>query len=203
MTAARKLGEVAGEALADVFGELGRTFELLGDYERADDAYRRASNCRDRSREARTGCVLAVRTSVASTSGNPGQQCECSAQPERTLTASARRPPDYGPSCWPEKPAHVSVRVVSPRRSPAAGLAAEQAERSGEKRALAIALHVRSLSLIMAGRTDAIDFMDGVLELFKELGDDVRVAMTLGNIAVIAVFFEFQWDKSAHFVPRR
>jgi tetratricopeptide (TPR) repeat protein len=77
--------------------------------------------------------------------------------------------------------------------------AARAAELSDEKRALAISLHVRNLSLYKAGRADEGDALDWVLELYEELGDDVRVAMTLGNIATIA-YFTSQWHKAAHYL---
>ena len=198
VTAARKLGEVAGEALADVFGELGRTFELLGDYERADDAYRRASNCE--TDPVRRGQVAYRRSYLRSEYlGKPGAAVRMLRSARKNLdgvgeeAAGLRALLLAGEASARQRQGRITEAIAC------ADLAAEQAERSGEKRALAIALHVRSLSLIMAGRTDAIDFMDGVLELFKELGDDVRVAMTLGNIAVIA-FYESQWDKSAHYL---
>jgi tetratricopeptide (TPR) repeat protein len=77
--------------------------------------------------------------------------------------------------------------------------AALEAKRLDEKRALATALHVRNSSLIKAGRADEADSMDWVLELYQELGDDVRVAMTLGNMATIA-FHASQWDKAANYL---
>ena len=43
VTAARRLGDAPGHELAAVFGDLGRTLELLGEYPRADEAYRQAT----------------------------------------------------------------------------------------------------------------------------------------------------------------
>ena len=40
ITSARRLGDVDADELATVFSDLGRSLELLGEYERADDAYR-------------------------------------------------------------------------------------------------------------------------------------------------------------------
>jgi tetratricopeptide (TPR) repeat protein len=41
--------------------------------------------------------------------------------------------------------------------------------------------------------------MDRVLELYKELGDEVGVTVALGSIATVA-FFTSQWEKAAHYI---
>jgi tetratricopeptide (TPR) repeat protein len=68
-----------------------------------------------------------------------------------------------------------------------------------EKRALALSLHVQNISLAKAGRADEARSLDWSLRLYEELGDDVKVALTLGNIATIA-FFASQWEKAAHYL---
>ncbi len=42
VTSARRLGDVDDDELATVYSDLGRSLELLGEYDRADDAYRNA-----------------------------------------------------------------------------------------------------------------------------------------------------------------
>jgi class 3 adenylate cyclase/tetratricopeptide (TPR) repeat protein len=198
VSAARRLGDVAGEELADVFAELGRAHELLGDYEQADDAYRRATTCE--TDPLRRGQIAYRRSYLRSEYlGKPGAAVRMLRSARKNLDRVGEEAAGLqalllaGEASARQRQGRITEAIAC------AELAAEQAERSGEKQALAIAQHVRSLSFIMAGRTDEIDFMDRVLELFKELGDDVRVAMTLGNIAVIA-FYESQWDKSTHYL---
>ena len=198
--ASRRLDDITDEELAEVFGELAWTLELLGDYDRADDAYRRSSTCE--TDPLRRGHVAYRRSYLRSEYlGKPGAAVRMLRAARSALKGVGAKADGLQALLLAGE---ASARQRQGRITEAIGcaeLAAKQAERSGEKRALAIALHVRSLSFIMAGRTDEIDFMDGVLELFTELGDDVRVAMTLGNIAVVA-FYESQWDKSTEYLTR-
>ncbi len=198
VTASRKLGEVAGEELADVFGELGRTLELLGDYERADDAYRRAAACE--TDPLRRGQMAYRRAYLRSEYlGQPGTAIRLL----RTAQAALDGVGEIGVGLQALLLAEeADARQRQGRLTEAiecAGRAVQKAELSHEKRALAIALHVRNLSLLKSGRWGEADSMDLILELFEDLGDDVRVASTLGNIGMIA-FFSSQWDRAAHYM---
>jgi tetratricopeptide (TPR) repeat protein len=198
VTASRRLGDVASGELAAVLGELGLSLELLGEYERADDAYRRASTSETDSVER--GQVAYRRAHLRSEYlGRPGAAIR--------LLRSARTNLD----CADDDAAGLRALLLAEeayarqrqgRLSEAiecAGRAAEEAERSNQKRALAIALHVRNISFGKGGQLDKADSMDQALELFEELGDEVSVALTLGNIALIA-FYSSQWEKAARYL---
>jgi tetratricopeptide (TPR) repeat protein len=198
VTASRRLGDVTDEELADLFGELGRALELLGDYKRADDAYRRAATRQaDPIQRGHTAYRRAyLRNEYI---GNSGAAIRLLRSARSALDGAGEEAAGLQALLLAEE---ANARQRQGRLSEAiecADRAARQAELSDEKRALAIALYVRNFSLIKAGRTDEADSMDWVLELYKELGDDVRVAMTLGNTAGIA-YFTSQWQKAAHYM---
>jgi class 3 adenylate cyclase/predicted ATPase len=198
LTAARRVGDVSDEELAEVLNELGWALELLGTYERADDAYRRAAACEPDP--LKRGHLAYRRAYLRSEYlGRPGPAIRVL----RTARAALDQVGDEAAGLQTLLLAEeADARQRQGRLSEAiecADRAASQAERLGEKRALAISLHVRAISLLKAGRTDEADSMDWVLELYEELGDEVRVAMTLGIIASIA-YFASEWDKSAHYL---
>ena len=197
VTAARRMGNVSGDELAAVLGRLGWALELLGNYERADDAYRRAAAAepdplkrgRNIYRRAylrseylgKAGAAIRLLHSARAALDGIGEE----AGGLRALLLA-------GEADARQRQGRVSEAIEIADR------AAQEAERSGEKRALAISLHVRNVAFGKAGRGDLADSMDRVLELCEELGDDVRVAMTLGNIAGFALWAA-QWDKAARY----
>jgi class 3 adenylate cyclase/tetratricopeptide (TPR) repeat protein len=197
VTAARRLGNVAGQELAGVLGSLGWALELLGDYERADDAYRRSAAYEpDPMQRGQTAYRRAYLRSEYL--GRPAAAIR--------LLRSARAALDgVGEAAGLQAlllAEEADTRQRQGRLSEAVELAdraAQEAERAGEKRALAISLHVRNISLGKAGRLDEANSMDRALELCEELGDEVRVAMSLFMIAAFA-FNASQWDKAARYM---
>ena len=198
VTAARRLDEVTPGELADVLGELGVSLELLGEYERADDAYRRAAGCQTDS--VQRGQVAYRRAHLRSEYlGRPGAAIRLLRSARSHLGDGDDEAAGLAALLLAEE---AYARQRQGRLSEAiecAGRAAEEAGRSNQKRALAIALHVRNISFGKAGRLDEADSMDQALELFEELGDETSVALTLGNIALIA-FYSSQWEKAARYL---
>jgi class 3 adenylate cyclase/predicted ATPase len=198
VTASRRLGEVTSGELADVLGELGLSLELLGEYERADDAYRRAAACQTDS--VQRGQVAYRRAHLRSEYlGRPGAAIRLLRSARGDLDSADDEAAGLKALLLAEE---AYARQRQGRLSEAiecADRAADEAERSNQKRALAIALHVRNISFGKAGQLDKADSMDQALELFEGLGDEVSVALTLGNIALIA-FYSSQWEKAARYL---
>jgi class 3 adenylate cyclase/predicted ATPase len=199
VAAARRLGDVADADLVGVYAELGRTFEILGEYERADDAYRRAGlaagpDLLERGRIAY--CRAYLRSEYL---GRP------SAALRMLRTARANLRDVDGPAAGLHalllaEEADVRQRQGRTAEAIACGRqAVREAELADDKRALARALQTLGIGLGKAGRTEEVDFMDRVLELYRELGDEVSVTVALNTIATIA-FFASQWEKAAHYV---
>jgi class 3 adenylate cyclase/tetratricopeptide (TPR) repeat protein len=198
VTASRRLGNVSRDELAEVLGELGLALETLGEYERADEAYRRAGT--SHIDPIRRGQIAYRRAYLRSEYlGRPGAAIRLLRAARAGLDNADQESAGLQALLWAEE---ADARQRQGRLSEAiecASRAAEEAERSSQKRALAIALHVRNISFGKAGRLEEADSMDRVLQLFGELGDEVRVAFTLGNIALIA-FYSSDWDKAAHYL---
>ena len=76
-----------------------------------------------------------------------------------------------------------------------------EAERSGEQRALAAAMSVLDSCLVELGRPDEATHMAKALELYEELGDQLYVAITLGNLGGVS-FFESKWEQAADYYVR-
>ena len=199
VTAARRLGQARGDEVAAVYSDLGRTLELLGEYERADDAYRRAgvASEADPLQRAQLTCFRAYLRSEFL--GRPSAAV-------RLLRSARAELDEVGPVGAGLRALllaeEADVRQRQGRLAEAldcANRAAVEAETVDEKRALALSLHVQNISLAKAGRADEASSLDWSLRLYEELGDDVKVALTLGNIATIA-FFASQWEKAAHYL---
>jgi class 3 adenylate cyclase/tetratricopeptide (TPR) repeat protein len=199
VTAARRLEQVLGDEVAAVYSDLGHTLELLGEYERADDAYRRAGVASEADpllRAQLTYCRAYLRSEFL---GRPSAAVR--------LLRSARAELDEAGADGAGLKAlllaeEADVRQRQGRLAEAldcASRAAAEAEMADEKRALALSLHVQNISLAKAGRVDEASSLDWSLRLYQELGDDVKVALTLGNMATIA-FFASQWEKAAHYL---
>jgi tetratricopeptide (TPR) repeat protein len=82
-----------------------------------------------------------------------------------------------------------------------ANRAVQEAEQAGDQRALALALDVLNSVLLLTGRLDEAIHRERVLKIYEELGDEVRVSITLNNLAAVA-FFGSRWDQSAELLAR-
>jgi class 3 adenylate cyclase/predicted ATPase len=199
VVAARRLGDVADADFAGVYGDLGHTLEILGEYERADDAYRHAGLAAGADPVER-GRIAYCRAYLRS---------EYLGRPSAALRMLRAARADLHDVDGPAAGLHAlllaeeaDVRQRQGRTAEAIACgrqAVREAELADDKRALARALQTLGIGLGKAGRADEVDFMDRVLELYRELGDEVSVTVALNTIATIA-FFATQWEKAAHYV---
>jgi tetratricopeptide (TPR) repeat protein len=196
--ASRRMGDVDERERAAVFSDLGGALELLGEYDRADEAYRGAASAtRDPYRRGHVACRRAyLRTEFL---GRPSAAI-------RQLRAARTELQSAGPDAAGLRALLLAEESDARQRQgrlaesiECAGRAAREAEAVGEKRALALSLHAESVCLVRMGRAAEADSMARVLQLYEEIGDDVKVAVTLGNIATVA-FFASQWEQAAEYV---
>ncbi len=198
VAASRRLGTVDDEVCAPVFSELGYAVELLGEYERADAAYRNAvAATRDPLQRGQMACRRAyLRTEYL---GRPSAAIRQLRSARSDLDALGERAAGLRALLLAEE---SDARLRQGRLAETmkcAERAAHEAELAGERRALALSLHARSVCLVRMGRVEEAQDMARVLDLYEQLGDDVKVAVTLGNIATVA-FFASRWDEAARYV---
>jgi class 3 adenylate cyclase/tetratricopeptide (TPR) repeat protein len=199
--AARRLRAVPDEEIAAAYTELGHALELLGEYVRADDAYRRAGAAASDD-PLRRGQVAYSRAYLRSEYlGRPATAIRLLRRARTDLADGGERALGLEALLLAQE-ADVRQRQGRPLDAIDCGRrAAAQAELAGDRRALARALHALTIGLVKGGRADEVDFMDRVLELYEELGDEIGVAFALGNIATLA-FFASQWNSAADYVAR-
>ncbi len=198
VAASRRLATVNDEDCAPVFSELAYALELLGEYERADAAYRNAvAVTRDSLQRAQTVCRRAyLRTEFL---GRPSAAIRQLRSARTELDALGEPAAGLRALLLAEE---SDSRLRQGRLAEAmecAERAAHEAESAGAARALALSLHARSVCLVRMGRVEEAHDMTRVLDLYEQLGDDVKVAVTLGNIATVA-FFASRWEEAAHYV---
>ena len=201
VAASRRMDHVAGDALVAVFGDLGRTLELMGEYERADQAYRQATLAA--GGDPMVGARMAYRRAHLRSEylGRPSAAI-------RQLRAGRTGLGNLGSDAAGLRALllaeEASVRERQGRLAEGlecARVAVTEAEGAGDARALALSLEVLNSCLMRTGHTQEAQHMGRVLELYEELGDEVQVAIALGNIAAVA-FFASEWDKAAEYVAR-
>lgn len=199
VVAARRLGDTAEDDLFSLYTDLGHTLEILGEYERADDAYRCAGVAAGPDPLQR-GQIAYCRAYLRSEYlGRPSAAIRLLRGARTDLRGLGARSAGLHALLLAEE-ADVRQRQGRPAEAIACGRrAVEEAERAEDTRALARALHALSSGLVKAGRADEVDFMDRVLELYRELGDEVSVTVALGNIATVA-FFAGHWEKAANYL---
>jgi tetratricopeptide (TPR) repeat protein len=201
VVAARRLGDDVGGDLVGLYTDLGHTLEILGEYERADDAYRRAGMAAGPDPLQR-GQIAYCRAYLRSEFlGRPSTAIRLLRRARTDLQGIGPESAGLHALLLAEE---ADVRQRQGRSADAieCGLRAMgEAERINNTRALARALHALSIGLFKAGRADEVDFMDRVLDLYRELGDEVNVALTFGNMAT-AAFFAGQWEDAADYLAQ-
>jgi tetratricopeptide (TPR) repeat protein len=200
VTAARHLsGTVNDGERASVLTDLGIAHELLGEYEGAEDAFRRADlvSTLDPLRRAE----LADRRAFIRSEhlGRPSAAIRQLRSAKARLTALKASEPDEH---WIR--ALFSAREAEVRKRQGrfvealecSGRAAEEAERGHNTRALALALSVKNQCLFLTGQSAETEDFARALELYQSLGDHLRVAVILSNLAV-AADYKSQWEVAA------
>ena len=201
VSSARRLGDVDADELATVFSDLGRSLELLGEYDRADDAYREAMRAwqSDLPRRAQMACRRAhLRSEFL---GRPSSAIR---QLRAAGTELALGEPDAAGLRALLIAEEASVRDLQGRLAEGlecANQAVREAKRAGDKRALARALDLQNTLLVRTGRQADAIHMGRALELYEELGDGVQVAHALTNLGNTA-FFGLRWNEAADFWAR-
>jgi class 3 adenylate cyclase/tetratricopeptide (TPR) repeat protein len=201
VASARRLGDVPPGELATVFSELGRSYELLGHYDRADDAYRQAMLAwrSDPSRRAEMACRRAhLRSEFL------GRFSSAIRQLRAAGAELALGDPDALGLHALLIAEEAAVRDLQGRSSEGlecADQAVWEANQAGDKRALARALDLQNTLLVRTGRNAEAIHMGRALELYEELGDGVQVANALNNLGNTA-FFGLRWNEAADFWAR-
>lgn len=204
IVAARRLGDVSGEEVADLLVELGAQLVTLGVFDKADDAYRRAaaalkhdpieharvlerrSYLRGECQGRLTAAIRDIRAGISLLAAVPGADVVA----DRVRAQLLAREADF--------------RFKQGRLREAAKLCGEaivRAERVGEHRALAVAMGVLDSCLVELGRPEEATHMAQVLDLYEQLGDQLYVAITLGNLGGVS-FFESKWEQAADYFMR-
>ena len=204
ITAARRLGDVPSEEIAQLLVELGEALVTLGVFDKADDAYRRAaaamrhdpieharvlerrSYVRGECQGRLTAAIRDIRAGIALLGAVEGSDVVA----DRVRAQLLAREADF--------------RFKQGRLREAAKLCGEamvNAERVGDRRALAVAMGVLDSCLVELGRPEEATHMAQVLELYEELGDQLYVAITLGNLGGVS-FFESKWVQAADYFMR-
>ncbi len=201
VTSARRLSDVDTDELATVYSDLGRSLELLGEYDRADDAYRHAMRAwgSDLPRRAQMAYRRAhLRSEFL---GRPSSAI-------RQLRAARAELAHGVPGALGLRALllaeEAAVRQQQGRLAEGlerANQAVREADQAGDKRALARALDYQNTLLVRTGRQDEAIHMGRALELYEELGDGVQVANALINLGNTA-FFGLRWNEAADFWAR-
>jgi class 3 adenylate cyclase/tetratricopeptide (TPR) repeat protein len=204
LLAARRLGDIAPEEIATLLTELGEALIVLGQFEKADDAYRRAAaNVKN---DPIAAARLRERRSYV--------KVEC----QRDLKA-ARRHVRAGTRLLETLPlenddaARVRVQLYAVEAevllhaneyAQAARLCGQvmvEAEALGELRALATAMSILDECMYALGRPADAVHMRRALEAYEELGDRVKVAIMLGNLGANS-YNESDWVAASEYFDR-
>jgi class 3 adenylate cyclase/tetratricopeptide (TPR) repeat protein len=196
VTAARRLDDVAGSELAIVFVDLGRALELLGEYERADDAYRHATlaSIADPHLMARMAYrrahlrseflrrpSAAIRQLRAARSKLEGTHTDIAGLRALLLAEEADARERQGRMSEGLECAQHAVR---------------ESEQSGDGRALALSHDVLNSLLFQTGQSVELSDMEYVVALYEQLGDEVQVAIALNNLGNASIIAS-RWDYAA------
>jgi class 3 adenylate cyclase/tetratricopeptide (TPR) repeat protein len=196
--AARRL-RLAGAEVASTQRDLGRAFETLGEYERADDAYRNAST-NFGSDIFERGQVAERRAYLRSEYlGRTAAAIRLLRSARADLVAAGPEAEGLRALLLAEE---ADVRSRQGRFRDAldcAGRAAAEAEDAGETKALALSLAIIGGSRVKMGNDEgAAEYLERALPLYEELGDDIATASTLGQMAALT-YFAYRWDEAARY----
>jgi class 3 adenylate cyclase/predicted ATPase len=197
--AARRL-ELQGLEIAAAQRDLGVALENLGEYERSDDAYRKASTSY-RSDALERGKVAVRRAYVRS------EYLSRTTAAIRILRSAQAELRAAGPDAVGLRALllaeEADVRVRQGRNGDAkecAERAAREAELAGEKRALAQSLlTLGSCRLMTDDLLGSADDLERSLQLYEELGDDISVGKVQNVLSAVA-YYAYRWDEAAQYV---
>jgi class 3 adenylate cyclase/tetratricopeptide (TPR) repeat protein len=203
-TAGGHLDTVSDGVVASVLEEIGDAAIVVGDYDHADAAFRRASGAwhgdtvaRARLAERRAylrseyqgrlgAAIRQVHTGVALLEGAPDTHHGATRVRASLLAREA------------------DVRTRQGRLTQAVGLAtsaAAAADEAGDERTVALALSLLDQALTEAGRPDEAVHLPRALEIYERLGELDLAAMTLGNLGSLA-YWRWAWDDAGESYTR-
>jgi predicted ATPase len=201
LDAVRRLPDVGDTERAAMWSGLGDVREQLGMFREAIEAYRRAA--------ALVGDDPAASARLALRRGRAREQSGAYPAALREVrTAVARLATVDSPEArrWGARLTAFEAVVRQGQERPREALvvarrAVDEAERSGERFALAQAYSVIDWALIVLGRPDEAVFALRALAIFEELGDLSRQAAVLNNLGA-AAFFAGDWDAALAYYER-
>jgi tetratricopeptide (TPR) repeat protein len=201
IVAARRLGDVPAPEVVEILLELAKALELLGRYLEEDETYRRAAaalpddpleRARIAERRSHIRCehlgnpsaaIRHVRAGIALLDAVPARSVET----DRIRTRLMAREADLRSRQGRYRDADRLCREV---------IAA--AGQLGEDRALALALTVLDNCLVDLNRADEATNNLIALEAYQRLGDQLYVAVTLGNLGFVA-HLASRWSEAADY----
>ena len=196
LDAVRRLSEVTDLERSEMWRGLGEVRERMGMFDAAFDAFRRASRLLDDDPIARAEVGL-LRARAREQAG-----AYASARREATV-AAGRLDPDASEESrrWAARLTAFQAIVRQSQERPAEALeqsraAVHQAQRTGERVALAQAYGVMDWALIMLGRPTEAVHTTLALAIYQELGDLPRQAAAENNLGA-AAYFDGRWDEAA------
>ena len=197
--AGERLDSIRDALVAAVLEEAAEAAIVVGDYERADAAFRRAGGAwkddpvaRARLSERRAYLRSEYQGRLAAAI----RQVHAGAALLDALEAPPRSATRVRASLLARE---ADVRARQGRFDGAIELArraAEAAEEGGDERTLALALSLLDQALSEGGRADEATHLPRALELYETLGALDLAAMTLGNLGSVA-YWRWDWGEAA------
>ena len=202
-TASGYLTDARSEEVAGLLTELGETLLVLGEYEHADDAFRRCARAcgDDLLRRARTAerrahvrryqgrlsaAIRQVRVGSGLLSGLDGSDVEV----ERTRAVLLAREAEVR---------NLQGRLTQSITQCEAAIA--DAERVGELPALALALGILDVCYMQQGRLEEATHLGRALEIYEQLDDRTNVAATLAGLGAIG-YYTSRWGLAVEYYGR-
>ena len=189
--AARRLGDVPLAEVSELLYQLAEAFALLGLYDKADDSYRRSAALVPNEPLVRAH-IYERRAYIRGESQGQLTVAIRHLRAGEALVDPLAASDDNAARVRVQLLAReADVRYRQGRLRDAQKLcrrAIAEAERVDERRALAVAMDVLDSCLVEMGRPDEATHLPRVLELYEQLGDQLRVAGTLCNIGAISAF---------------
>lgn len=201
IAAGRRLPMIGSEQLVETWISLGDVREQAGLFDTALDAYRKAYRLIDDDVVGRAETVLkrawvrerAADYTMALRDASQAQRLVADADPDSVVRIRAQA-----------VAFRALVRLRQGKLKDAMRLAVEaaaDAEKSGDKAALARAYSVMAWSNVISEDPDALELCQQSLELYEEVGDVAGQTRMSNNLGVLA-YFDGRWDDALEYYER-
>lgn len=197
--AGQRLDDVSDALLATVLEEAAEAAIVVGDYERADAAFRRAAiawrddavaRARLAERRAYLRCEYQGRLAAAIRQVHTGVGLLDALDTAPKVAIRVRASLLAREADVRARQGRLEEAITLARR------AADAAEVAGDDRTVALALSLLDQALSESGRADEAVHLPRALELYERLGALDFAAMTLGNLGSVA-YWRWDWDEAA------